>query len=172
MWVPQGCENVKGGARARFQFKSPITSQQSTASEKDNHRQWIQVLWNVGVSRWRRWTMLSSLGIMFGDIPYVLVDVCTDYARAVVVAGVGLYVSGMEQIPNVCSYTDAYDLFAVNFANLMVGYVYTSSGTLAASDDTAIKIATSSGTVIGQLGFGFLADHLGRKKVYPEFVFH
>lgn len=47
----------------------------------------------------------------------------------------------------------------------MVGYVYTSSGTLATSDDTAIKIATSSGTVLGQLGFGFLADHLGRKKV-------
>ena len=78
----------------------------------------------------------------------------------------------MEKVPNVFSYTDAYDLFAVNFANLMVGYVYTSSGTLAASDDTAIKIATSSGTVIGQLGFGFLADHLGRKKVYLGFGFH
>ena len=49
----------------------------------------------------------------------------------------------------------------------MVGYVYTTSGTLAASDDTAIKIATSAGTVLGQLGFGFLADHLGRKKVRP-----
>ena len=53
----------------------------------------------------------------------------------------------------------------------MVGYVYTSSGTLAASDDTAIKIATSSGTVLGQLGFGFLADHLGRKKVITRIVF-
>jgi PHS family inorganic phosphate transporter-like MFS transporter len=48
----------------------------------------------------------------------------------------------------------------------MVGYVYyPTTGALPTSDDTAIKIATSAGTVIGQLGFGFLADHLGRKKV-------
>lgn len=32
--------------------------------------------------------------------------------------------------------------------------------------DTAIKVATSGGTVIGQLGFGALADVLGRKKMY------
>jgi len=53
----------------------------------------------------------------------------------------------------------------------MVGYVYTSSGTLAASNDTAIEIATSSGTVLGQLGFGFLANHLSRKKVVTRIVF-
>jgi MFS transporter, PHS family, inorganic phosphate transporter len=47
----------------------------------------------------------------------------------------------------------------------MVGYVYTKSGTLSTPIDTAIKIATSSGTVLGQLGFGFLADHVGRKRV-------
>jgi len=63
------------------------------------------------------------------------------------------------------SYTDAYDIFAVNFANTMVGYVYAKSGTLDPSADTAIKISTSAGTVIGQLGFGFLADHVGRKRV-------
>jgi MFS transporter, PHS family, inorganic phosphate transporter len=66
-----------------------------------------------------------------------------------------------------CSYTDAYDIFAVNFANTMVGYVYfPATGALPSSSDTAIKIATSAGTVVGQLGFGFLADHLGRKKVF------
>ena len=47
----------------------------------------------------------------------------------------------------------------------MVGYVYTTSGSLPSSSDTAIKISTSAGTVLGQLGFGFLADHVGRKKV-------
>lgn len=31
---------------------------------------------------------------------------------------------------------------------------------------TAIKVATSGGTVVGQLGFGFLADIVGRKKMY------
>ena len=66
------------------------------------------------------------------------------------------------------SFTDAYDIFAVNFANVMIGYVYyPTTGALPSSSDTAIKISTSAGTVIGQLGFGFLADHLGRKKVRP-----
>jgi PHS family inorganic phosphate transporter-like MFS transporter len=32
--------------------------------------------------------------------------------------------------------------------------------------DTAIKVATSAGTVIGQFGFGALADVVGRKKMY------
>ena len=54
----------------------------------------------------------------------------------------------------------------------MVGYVYYPTGTLPTSTDTAIKIATSSGTVIGQLGFGFLADHLGRKKVCLDCFLH
>jgi PHS family inorganic phosphate transporter-like MFS transporter len=49
----------------------------------------------------------------------------------------------------------------------MVGYVYyPTTGALPSSSDTAIKISTSAGTVLGQLGFGFLADHLGRKKVF------
>lgn len=76
------------------------------------------------------------------------------HVRAIVVAGVGFY-------------TDAYDIFAVNFANVMIGYVYfPATGALPTSSDTALKIGTSAGTVIGQLGFGFLADHLGRKKMY------
>jgi len=49
----------------------------------------------------------------------------------------------------------------------MVGYVYfPAAGKLSTPQDTAIKIATSTGTVIGQLVFGFLADYLGRKKVW------
>lgn len=34
------------------------------------------------------------------------------------------------------------------------------------NSDTAIKVATSAGTVVGQLGFGALADIIGRKKMY------
>lgn len=41
-----------------------------------------------------------------------------------------------------------------------------SKGTIPTSSDTAIKVATSGGTVIGQLGFGWLADVVGRKKMY------
>jgi MFS transporter, PHS family, inorganic phosphate transporter len=48
----------------------------------------------------------------------------------------------------------------------MVGYVYyPAKGAMPSSSDTAIKVSTSAGTVLGQLGFGFLADHVGRKKV-------
>jgi PHS family inorganic phosphate transporter-like MFS transporter len=56
----------------------------------------------------------------------------------------------------------------------MLGVVYWQDSSLAAgvrgvippSSDTAIKVATSGGTVIGQLGFGYLADVVGRKKMY------
>jgi PHS family inorganic phosphate transporter-like MFS transporter len=48
----------------------------------------------------------------------------------------------------------------------MIGYVYyPTTGVLPTTSDTALKIATVAGTVVGQLGFGYLADHLGRKKV-------
>ncbi|ORY81879.1 major facilitator superfamily domain-containing protein [Protomyces lactucae-debilis] len=75
------------------------------------------------------------------------------HVRAIIVAGVGFF-------------TDAYDIFAVNFANILVGLAYYSSGKVPSNADTAIKVATSAGTVIGQLGFGALADVLGRKKMY------
>lgn len=79
------------------------------------------------------------------------------HVRAIIVAGVGFF-------------TDAYDIFAVSFAQTMIGYVYYSDskhkGKVPTNADTAIKVATSGGTVIGQLGFGALADHLGRKKMY------
>jgi len=66
------------------------------------------------------------------------------------------------------SFTDAYQLFAVAFAVVMFAHVYNpEAGDLAPSAETAIKIASSVGTVIGQFGFGFLSDILGRKKVLP-----
>lgn len=44
----------------------------------------------------------------------------------------------------------------------MMGLVYWGTGSIAERADTAIKVSTSAGTVVGQLGFGWLADVLGR----------
>ena len=80
------------------------------------------------------------------------------HVRAVVVAGIGFF-------------TDAYDIFAINLVTAMLGVVYwhtakSSPGIIPTNSDTAIKVATSGGTVLGQVGFGILADVLGRKKMY------
>jgi len=81
------------------------------------------------------------------------------HIRAVVVAGVGFF-------------TDAYDIFAINLVTAMLGVVYwqdapgDAKGVIPNSADTAIKVATSGGTVIGQIGFGWLADLVGRKRMY------
>lgn len=76
------------------------------------------------------------------------------HVRAVVVAGVGFF-------------TDSYDIFTVSLLTLMLGIVYYPGvGSMPTSSDTAIKLATSAGTVIGQLGFGALADIVGRKRMY------
>lgn len=79
------------------------------------------------------------------------------HVRACLVAGIGFF-------------TDAYDIFAIGIVTTMLGVVYwqesATPGKISVSSDTAIKVATSGGTVIGQLGFGFLADIVGRKKMY------
>ncbi|KAF2155358.1 MFS transporter [Myriangium duriaei CBS 260.36] len=80
------------------------------------------------------------------------------HVRAIAVAGVGFF-------------TDAYDIFAISLVNQILGIVYwqhakKKPGTIPSTADTAIKVATSGGTVIGQLGFGYLADVVGRKKMY------
>ncbi|KAF2086272.1 phosphate permease [Saccharata proteae CBS 121410] len=81
------------------------------------------------------------------------------HVRAIVVAGIGFF-------------TDAYDLFAINLVTPMLGVVYWSHasgknrGVIPQPSDTAIKVATSGGTVLGQVGFGILADIVGRKKMY------
>jgi PHS family inorganic phosphate transporter-like MFS transporter len=74
------------------------------------------------------------------------------HVRTCVVAGVGFF-------------TDAYDIFAINLVTPMLGFVYF-HGKIPEHADTGIKVATSGGTVIGQLGFGYLADVVGRKKMY------
>ncbi|XRM45776.1 acid phosphatase pho5 [Aspergillus tubingensis] len=80
------------------------------------------------------------------------------HARAVVVAGVGFF-------------TDSYDIFAINLCSSMLGVVFwehatNRPGKIPYSSDTAIKVSTSAGTVIGQLFFGWLADIVGRKRMY------
>jgi PHS family inorganic phosphate transporter-like MFS transporter len=80
------------------------------------------------------------------------------HVRAIAVAGIGFF-------------TDAYDIFAINLVTAMLGVVYWQTnkknpGVIPSSSDTAIKVATSGGTVLGQLGFGWLADVVGRKKMY------
>lgn len=77
------------------------------------------------------------------------------HIRACIVAGVGFF-------------TDSYDIFTASFLTIMLGIVYFngSKGAMSTPQDTAIKVATSAGTVVGQVSFGALADLLGRKKLY------
>ncbi|KAF5324099.1 hypothetical protein D9619_011200 [Psilocybe cf. subviscida] len=64
-------------------------------------------------------------------------------------------------------FTDAYDIFAISIASIMLGYVYGGDTlVLNKQQDLGVKIATPVGTVVGQLLFGWLADVVGRKKMY------
>ncbi|KAF2258322.1 MFS general substrate transporter, partial [Lojkania enalia] len=74
------------------------------------------------------------------------------HVRAILVAGTGFF-------------TDSYDIFCVSLLTIMLGIVY-HGGALTTPQDTAIKVSTSAGTVIGQVGFGALADIVGRKRMY------
>ena len=80
-------------------------------------------------------------------------------------------------------FTDAYDLFAISIATVMLGYSHQpapcklselrrdsisdriSLDTLSPSQDAGIKIATLVGTLAGQLVFGWLGDLVGRKRM-------
>ena len=75
------------------------------------------------------------------------------HLRAVIVAGTGFF-------------TDAYDLFSANFITQMIGLAYYENGAITTTADTAIKLSTTAGAVVGQVLFGWLADKLGRKRMY------
>ncbi|ORX50894.1 phosphate:H+ symporter [Hesseltinella vesiculosa] len=76
------------------------------------------------------------------------------HIRACIVSGIGFF-------------TDAYDIFAIGLVSVMIGYVYwPETNKTPANVDTAIKVACSAGTVVGQLLFGWLADRVGRKRMY------
>ncbi|CAO0791038.1 unnamed protein product [Mucor circinelloides] len=77
------------------------------------------------------------------------------HIRACIVSGIGFF-------------TDAYDIFAINLVSTMIGFVYFSENNNKTpyNVDTAIKVSCSVGTVVGQLAFGYLADRVGRKRMY------
>jgi PHS family inorganic phosphate transporter-like MFS transporter len=77
------------------------------------------------------------------------------HVKVCIVAGVGFF-------------TDAYDIFAINIASTMLGYVYghAKGPALNSSQNLGIKVATPVGTFFGQLVFGWLADVVGRKRMY------
>lgn len=90
------------------------------------------------------------------------------HLKIMMVAGVGFF-------------TDAYDLFAINIASTMIGNVYgplERPGTvvpnstsppgalLTSNQELGLKVASPVGTLIGQLLFGWLADIVGRKRMY------
>lgn len=75
------------------------------------------------------------------------------HVRVCMVAGVGFF-------------TDAYDIFAINIAATMLGYVYGKGQTLNVNQSLGLKVATPIGNLFGQLFFGWLADLVGRKRMY------
>nr|AFU55746.1 phosphate transporter [Boletus edulis] len=76
------------------------------------------------------------------------------HVKVCLVAGVGFF-------------TDAYDIFAISIAASMLNYVYGGpTVTLSTWQSTGIKAATPVGNLFGQLIFGWLADVVGRKRMY------
>ncbi|KAF9037090.1 major facilitator superfamily domain-containing protein [Panaeolus papilionaceus] len=89
------------------------------------------------------------------------------HARVCIVAGIGFF-------------SDAYDIFAISNASVMLGHIYGCKDNLVTLQcsgdfklrkldpklDLALKIATPVGTLVGQVLFGWLADLWGRKKMY------
>lgn len=80
-------------------------------------------------------------------------------------AGFGWTQIKMILIAGVGFMTDSYDIFAINLGISMLTYVYW-GGKMPDSTQTLLKVSTSVGTVCGQVGFGVMADYIGRKKIY------
>ncbi|KAF8014393.1 hypothetical protein BT93_H0275 [Corymbia citriodora subsp. variegata] len=78
---------------------------------------------------------------------------------AIVIAGMGFF-------------TDAYDLFCISLVTSLLGRLYytkpgsSTPGTLPSNVTSAVTGVALSGTLAGQIFFGWLGDKLGRKRVY------
>ncbi|KAG0646810.1 Repressible high-affinity phosphate permease [Hyphodiscus hymeniophilus] len=112
---------------------------------------------------------LDSWGQSYPDTPSRLSPYANStpdsHVRAVTVAGIGFF-------------TDSYDIFAINLITNILGMVFWQGppipgsrmggnhGVLPTEINSAIKAATSGGAVVGMLLFGWLADRLGRRKMY------
>lgn len=85
--------------------------------------------------------------------------------------------SQMRESGSVYSHTEhlslmvsvSYDIFDINIASTMLGYIYNPQGKLSTNQDLGVKVATPVGNVIGQLLFGWLADVVGRKRMCRVF---
>ncbi|EPT01390.1 hypothetical protein FOMPIDRAFT_1023292 [Fomitopsis schrenkii] len=80
------------------------------------------------------------------------------HVKVAMVAGVGFF-------------TDAYDIFAINIASTMLGYLYGGKGSgatraLTSNQSLGVKVATPIGNIFGQFFFGWMADVVGRKRMY------
>lgn len=86
--------------------------------------------------------------------------------RAVLVAGVGFFL-------------DSYDIFAISLITTFLGLVFWQGspeqaingfggnhGSLPTPVSQALKASTSAGIIIGQVTFGWLADVVGRRRMY------
>ncbi|GJE93809.1 phosphate permease [Phanerochaete sordida] len=78
-------------------------------------------------------------------------------------------------ITGVGFFADAYDMFAINLTSVILDFVYSSTyddqaGVLKIDSDTSksnmLKVSSPVGTFVGQLVFGFIADKVGRKRIY------
>ncbi|KAI0925827.1 hypothetical protein AcW1_008158 [Taiwanofungus camphoratus] len=76
----------------------------------------------------------------------------------------------VSMVAGVGFFTDAYDIFAINIASTMLGFVYGSGSpgaqSLTTNESLGVKVATPIGNLFGQLFFGWMADVVGRKRMY------
>lgn len=88
------------------------------------------------------------------------------HIRAILVAGVGFFL-------------DSYDIFAINVITIWLGLAFWqgpphdarygfggNNGTLPTPVSQTLKASTSAGIIVGMVLFGWLADTVGRRKMY------
>lgn len=93
------------------------------------------------------------------------------HVKACAVAGVGFFTDAYDSESRRAKVaklvlTTALPVFSISIAATMIGYVYHAGGKNTANQDLGIKVAHSIGTFFGQLLFGWLADVVGRKRMY------